>query len=98
MDTNYDVRIYLKDLKQHLLARQDSRGLLLLNKVLENLRESTLSDVSEVELMDFLHSIEEMEGAAPADEWVSSSAVRTHVGLVTRGMIEKEINRRSLQF
>jgi|SRR5215469_9001843 len=97
MDNN-NLEKHLGELNEHLLARQDTRGLLLLKKALDTIRKRSLAEVTEVELMDFLHSIEEMEGAAPAHEWVSSSAVRTPVGLVTRGMIEKEISRRSVEF
>lgn len=97
MDNN-NLEKHLRELNEHLLARQDTRGLLLLKKALDTIHGRSLAEVSEVELMGFLHSIEEMEGAAPAQEWVSSSAVRTQVGLVTRGMIEKEISRRSLGF
>ena len=86
---------YLKELHEHLLAKQDSRGLLLLKKTMDMLRENSLADVSEGELMDFLHSIEQMENEVSEGDWVSTSAVRTHVGMVTRGMIEKEISRRS---
>jgi len=86
---------HLKELHEHLLARQDSRGLLILKKAMDLIRENSLADVSEGELMDFLHRIEEMETAVSEGHWVSSSAVQTHVGIVTRGMIEKEISRRS---
>jgi hypothetical protein len=87
----------LNELKEHLLARSDERGLSLLNKALDSLRPRGLSDVSEEELMGFLRSIEHVEGSDSTQEWVSISAVRTDVGLVTRGMIESEINRRSAE-
>jgi len=86
----------LKELHQHLLSRRDAAGIAILQKALALVQTRTLSDVSEGELMDFLHTIEETEGTG-ADRWVSSSAVRTEVGLVTRGMIEKEINRRVIE-
>jgi len=86
---------HLKELHEHLLSRQDPRGLLILKKAMDLVRENSLADVSEGELMDFLHRIEEMETAVSEGDWVSSSAVQTHVGIVTRGMIEKEISRRS---
>jgi hypothetical protein len=96
MDNN-GLYEHLKELHEHLLARRDMRGVLILKKAIDVVRTLTISDVSEGELMGFLQSIEAMEGSARADDWVSSSAVRTHVGLVTRGMIEKEINRRSVE-
>jgi hypothetical protein len=97
MDSNA-LHEYLKELHEHLLSQHDARGLVILQKAKDLVRTQTLSDVTEGELMGFLRSIEETEGSGSADEWVSSSALRTHVGLVTRGMIEKEINRRSVRF
>jgi hypothetical protein len=87
---------FLRELHQHLLARRDAAGIAILQKAMDLVQTRTLSDVSEGELMDFLHTLEETEGTG-ADRWVSSSAVRTDVGLVTRGMIEKEINRRVIE-
>ena len=87
----------LKKLNEYLRSCRDERGLLLLNEAMETLHSRTLSDVSEGELMGFLRSIEEMECTTSHDEWVSANALRTDVGLVTRGMIEKEINRRSVE-
>jgi hypothetical protein len=95
---NNDLQRHLKELREHLLDRQDAQGLLLIKKALDTIGGRSLEDVSEAELMCLLHSIEQMEGDAPADGWVSSSAVRTDVGVVTRRMIESEISRRSLQF
>jgi hypothetical protein len=85
----------LKELKEHLLSRQDDRGLCLLNEALDMLHPRALADVTAEELMGFLHSIEQIESPAGPREWVSTSAVRTDVGFVTRDMIETEINRRS---
>jgi hypothetical protein len=95
MDNN-GLYEHLKELHQHLLSHRDGAGLLILQKAINLVETQTISDVSEGELMGFLHTIEETE-ATGADRWVSSSAVRTHVGLVTRGMIEKEINRRVVE-
>ena len=86
---------HLKELHEHLLARQDPDGLLILKKAMDLVRQNSLEDVSESELMDLLSSIEQMETAVSDGGWVSSRAVQTHVGIVTRGMIEKEISRRS---
>jgi hypothetical protein len=91
----FDAR--LKELKEHLVSQGDERGLSLLNKALDMLHPRGLSDVTEEELMGFLTSIEHVEGSDSTQEWVSISAVRTDVGLVTRGMIESEINRRSAE-
>jgi hypothetical protein len=85
----------LKELQEYLVARQDEQGISLLSKALDTLSPRGLADVSEEELMGFLHSIEEVEGADGAQEWVSTSAVRTDIGLITRSMIETEISRRS---
>ena len=87
---------FLKQLHQHLTSRRDATGIAILEKAMDLVQTRTLSDVSEGELMDFLHTIEKTEGTG-ADRWVSSSAVRTDVGLVTRGMIENEISRRVVE-
>jgi len=86
---------HLKELHEHLVARQDPRGLLILKKAMDLFHENSLAEVSEVELMGFLRSIEEIENAVSEGDWVSSCALQTHVGIITRGMIEKEIGRRS---
>ncbi len=84
---------HLKDLRAHLLSREDAYGLSMLDRALDMIRPRTLADVSHEELMGFLDSIEEIDHANVTPEWVSSSAIRTDVGLVTRGMIQSEINR-----
>jgi len=87
----------LKELDAYLASRRDEKGRSLLGKAMDMVHSRTLSDVSEQELMEILRNIEEMEGPANPGEWVSTNAVCTDVGMVTRGMIEKEINRRAVE-
>jgi len=87
----------LKELDAHLASRRDEKGRSILRAATDMLQSRTLSDVSENELMEYLGHIEQMEGSLSPGEWVSTNAVRTDVGIVTRGMIEKEINRRAIE-
>ena len=83
----------MKDLREHLTSRGDDTGLRILRKAMDLIEVQTLADVSEDKLIDFLNTTQETEDGT-TDPWVSSSAVRTNVGFVTRRLIEKEINRR----
>ena len=87
---------HLKELHQHLISRQDSIGVAILKRAIDLVQIRTLSDVSESELVDFLKAIEETEPAT-TDPWVSSSALQTPFGMVTRRVIEKEIDRRVVE-